>query len=90
MMLCKQRSSGKGEGICIYVKTCYDATIIEQKFNCLSDTFEHFEIELIASLLLQSTNLRIHQLLILVMNFNVMPHCLVIVNLQSWFVMILM
>ena len=45
-MLCKQHPLGKGGGICIYVKTCFDATIIEQKFNCLFDTFQHFEIEL--------------------------------------------
>ena len=44
MMLGKQHPLGKGRGICIHVKTCYDATIIEQKFNCLSDTFEYFEI----------------------------------------------
>ena len=34
-MMYKQRSLGKGGGICIYVKTCYDATVIKQKFNSL-------------------------------------------------------
>ena len=33
--------------------------------------------------MLQFTILPIHQLLILIMNFKVMPHSLVIINLQS-------
>ena len=45
-MLCKLSPLGKVGRICICVKTCYDAALIEQKFNCFSDSFVHFEIEL--------------------------------------------
>ena len=93
--MCKQHPLGKVRSICIYAKTCYDVAIIAQKFNYVSILW-HFGIKLNLNFVNNSSiaatickNLRIHQLLILIMNFKVIPHILVIENLQFRFVMTL-
>lgn len=51
-MYCKQRADGIGGGICVYVKSQYQVTVSDIKFN--TSCFEHFELSINSSCFKQS------------------------------------